>query len=307
MSDPKDPAGLFEKNYLILKNEFSAFADGGSFRLCAAVFTAAGAEIDPDALSAMCFSIKERLSAYPGFMGKRLLLCASALVSDSFWAQRLENISDVCLCLRKELRTPDFPPFTAFLLDRYGDAPETESLCRKTAEIFAASGTYHPLLSGKLSPDFCAAFALSGRPAEEVLTNVENCISALEAGFGSDSGIFHAAAILGLDGRDALSKCDALLRLKICLEGRGTGSVGKLCLAPLACTVLKNPDAGDFADVLSVFSSAMRKKKGFGTLSLGRKKRLALCSWILNSALSDDSPAFGAARWLSAEIIAASL
>ena len=139
------------------------------------------------------------------------------------------------------------------------------------------------------------------------MTDTENCLSALEAGFGSDSGIFHAAVILSLDRRDALSKCDALLRLKSCLEGLGTGRIGKYCLAPLACTVLKNPDAGYFAEDLSFFASAMRKKKGFGTLSLGRKKRLALCSWILNSPLSDDSPAFGAARWLSAEIIADSL
>ena len=274
MADAKTISELFDRNYRILIQEFPAFEKSKTAYVAAAYYTSEGNLIDPDALGNACFLLKDSCAPSPALNGKGLLVSASILCNQQRDIEsRLEDLSEICRKLNGHRESAGVTPSSVFITEENSNPLDWGSVYSAVRTLRHEAMSTYPAL-GELDTSISTAIVLSKDDPEEILSDAAEIQKQLKSIYGEKTKLSFPACMLALCGGAADEKTEALKTYTSSLKTFSSPEFLPVYISLLCSSTNENTPLQ-----IDTITHEMKKKKGFGMLSLSSSKRLALCAF----------------------------
>lgn len=250
--------------------------DGGLIQLtCAGIYVMKDRNVDESLLEQSKRLLKEKLGIFSNFRGTARSPIAAMLAVTGNPERTLDNGIAVYERLKKEFWGSAYLPLAAMVIAQLAEPFAYEEVAGRTRRIYERMKTEHPFLTSGEDSAFCALSALSDRPDDELISDMEACYGLLKPEFFSGNAVQSLAHVLSLCEGTPKEKCGRTMELfgKLKEAGRKFGTEYEL--PALGIFAMTDVDSGQIVQEMLEIDSWLSEQKGFGMLgSINRKQRL---------------------------------
>ncbi|MBO2516270.1 MAG: hypothetical protein CW338_03205 [Clostridiales bacterium] len=280
----KEKCDLLLENIRVLRKAF--WYENNDICLCSAMMlTMAGKKAAPEELKATKKILTERAGVFSNLRGYAKLPVVIGMYNSgspvTYCADVIENYGVI---KRGRINRTSFDVLAAMVLTDTAAEHEldTNEVVDRMNRIYKEMRRNHPLLTGREDMPSAMLLALSGKPEEEVLRDMEDCYARLKPGlsFHRDYVQTMSAVLAVLEGENS-DKCFRLENILQALKIRGRSLNNSMYLPVAAGLVPLNDDTNEIADRILEISDYLAGKKGF-KLS-GKWKRTAYGAMLMMS------------------------
>lgn len=280
----KNICELFERNRAAIAKKF--FLEKGMMSIAAGlVFTGADKEADVEKL-AECRSI---LNKHTGFFSefrdtiKIILLSEMALSDDA--GQYIDDVKTVYCKLHKgHFKDNSYMVLAAMLLCAFNRQNDADAVVEKHNEIMKQMEKLHPFLTDSEDISYVILLALSDRPVDLILDDMNECFDYLKnirkVKVGSDS-MQRLSEILALADGDIKEKCDKVLSLyDILQQDKALTTDGYIFSSLGMLTDIDEAPENVVKNILEAYE-CLKDCKGFDNNSDGKQRRLLVAALLI--------------------------
>ncbi|MBP0966920.1 MAG: DUF4003 family protein [Oscillospiraceae bacterium] len=268
---------LFERNRAAVSKKFM-FENAMMSIAAGLIFTGADKEADPDRLKE-CRSI---LSQHTGIFSeyrdtvKLALLSEMALSGDP--EQYIEDVKAVYKKIhRGHLKDNSYMVLAAMLICDLGKQEHADEIIEKHHEIMQHMEKLHPIITNSEDISYTILLALSDRPADVILSDINACSDYLKAAFkhkiGADS-IQGLSELLALTDGDFRIKCDRVIRIFDALKENKAEIGGGYVFFSLGTLTGIDETTETLVNEIMEANEFLKSCKGFDEKSMDKKDRL---------------------------------
>lgn len=287
----RNKCDLFERNRSAIAGKF-LFEKADMCIAAGLIFTGADKEADIEKLKE-CRSI---LNKHTGFFSeyretvKTVLLSEMSLSDDA--EQYIEDVKAVYKILHKgHFRDNSYMVLAAMLICELGRQDDAERIVEKHNEIMKQMNELHPILTDSEDISYVILLALSDRPTDQILGDMNECQDYLKntckVKAGPDS-VQRISEILSLTDGDIKEKCDKTVRLYDTLlsnkavteDGYVFSSLGMLTGIDREPDIIVN-------EILEAYE-CLKDCKGFDDKPEGKKQRLTVAELLVADSYGSD-------------------
>lgn len=267
------------------------------YPLAASIYTSKGQTVQEEKLRFCNDLLKSRTGMFSNFRGtSRLALLALLAVSDSPKG-KLEKSLEIYDSLKQMFFSSSYLPVASMMIAELAEEEEIPNVISRTRHIYDLMKREHPFLTSSEDSPFAALLALSDRPVEDLIQEMEYCYQILKPSFFSGNAVQSLTHVLSMSEIHPKQKCERTLSLfqKLKEQGYRYGTGEELAtLGVLA--LLDQPEEALVEDIIAA-DEYLRTQRGFGVFGIGSKQRLmyagilAMCDRIEDSSITMDTAA----------------
>ena len=275
---------LFERNRAAISKKF--FLEKGMMSIAAGlVFTGADKEADVEKLTE-CRSV---LNKHTGFFSefrdtiKVILLSEMALSDDA--EQYIEDVKTVYGKLHKgHFKDNSYMVLGAMLLCDLNRQNDADAVVEKHNEIMKQMEKLHPFLTDSEDISYVILLALSDRPVDSILGDMNECFDYLKnirkVKVGSDS-MQRLSEILAITDGDVKEKCDKVIALYDIMQQDKALTMDGYIFSTLGMLTDVEEAPENIAGGISEAYGYLKDCKGFDDNSDGKRSRLMVAQLLV--------------------------
>ena len=272
---------LFAENLKVMQKTFRL--DGTMMHMCCALmYAAAGRVADPDQLVQCRKLIRSREGVISPFRGYAEAAEVCRLVLSGNPERMLENSLAVYQLLKKELKAGRYLPLASMTIAQMAEPHEYERVVQRTRAIYKRMKQEHRILTGPEDSTFCALMALSDRPDEALIKDMESCYVLLKPQFFSANQVQFLSSILALYTEAPEEKCRRVMELFAAFRTAGRRYGTSHELATLGIAAMLYEDMQEAAE--EIISIDTQLKSGIFPMTQGKKYRLMFAALLASCA-----------------------
>lgn len=264
---------LFIKNRDIMKNNFK-WESSTLHPLCACLYTEHEIEIDAVKVSESRSIIKNNTNLFSPFRGTSSLALATMLSLEKDPKNKFQNILNAYEILRKEFRSSQYLPLSAFVMANMIEPLKYDGVVLKSKEIYQRMKNEHPFLTSGEDSGFAVMFALSDLTVDKAINEMESCYQELKDNFFSANAVQSLSHTLALGEENTTEKCNRVMDIFNGLKNEGYKFGTGVELAVLGALVLITDDVKKTIEDLIEVSEVLHNSKGFGAFGTGKVQRM---------------------------------
>ena len=275
---------LFERNRTAISKKF-LFEKSMMSIAAGLIFTGADQEADVEKMAECRSILKKHTGVFSELRDtiKIVLLSEMALSDDA--GQFIEDVKAVYKKLHKgHFRDNSYMVLAAMLLCHLGRQSDADAVVEKHNEILKQMNKLHPILTDSEDISYVILLALSDRPVESILGDMNECLDYLKnirkSKVGSDS-MQRLSEILALTDGDVKEKCDRVIKLYDILQQNKTVTADGYIFSSLG--MLIDIDEAPESIVEGIFEACewMKDCKGFENNAEGKRQRLMVAELLI--------------------------
>ena len=175
---------------------------------------------------------------------------------------RMTQANEYFCLLKRQFEGTEYLVLTAFLLADLANQALTEEAISSGKEIYARMNRQHRILTDKTDRVFAMLMAFSGKTADELTDETEECYQALKKKF-SASGAQTAAQVLSMAAGTPEEKTQRVIDLYDALHDAEIKYGHSDELAPLAALSLADTPLSVLTEEIKEVDEFLKNKKGF--------------------------------------------
>ncbi len=248
--------------------------DSALYSVCANIFCACGRTAEAGNLTECRRVIRKNTRPFSGFRNRRIraiLSCMLSLAENP--EQRMDTAKEYYRLLRRKFKGTEYLVLTSFLLSDLMDRNLTEELAARGKEIYRRMNRKHRFLTDNTDCVFALLLAYSGRPDDDLDTDMEACFQALKRRFSGNGGAQTASQILSLSSGTAEEKTQRVFDLYDALQDTGVAYGHSAELSPLAALTLADTPVPVLAEEIRDVDGFLEEQKYFESKESGRQQR----------------------------------
>ena len=231
--------------------------------VCANLFCAHGETADAERLNECRRIIRESTGFLSKFRSNKVRPILAAMLSmEDKPEDRMTQANEYFCLLKRQFEGTEYLVLTAFLLADLADQALTEEAISSGKEIYARMNRQHRILTDKTDRVFAMLMAFSGKTADELTDETEECYQALKKKF-SASGAQTAAQVLSMAAGTPEEKTQRVIDLYDALHDAEIKYGHSDELAPLAALSLADTPLSVLTEEIKEVDEFLKNKKGF--------------------------------------------
>ncbi len=284
----KNKCELFERNRSAIAGKFMLEKSLMS-TAAGLILTGADKEADVGKLK----ECRKILNRHTGFFSEyrdavKLALVSGMALSDDA-EQYIEDVKAVYKKLHKgHFKDNSYMVLAAMLICDLGRQGDADLIVEKHNELMKRMDKLHPLITDSEDISYVILLALSDRPADAILSDMEECLEHLKkvckVKAGSDT-VQRLSEILALTDGDIREKCERVIRLSDALEQSKTVSVDGYAFSSLGMLIGINEEPEVIAGEILGAYEFLKEKKIFGNDQDDKKQRLMFAELLAAQSL----------------------
>lgn len=249
---------------------------GGLVQLCCAgVYSTHGLIADAQRLEFCKTLLEERVGAFSSFRGAARAPIAAMLSLSDEPENALGRALAVYDRLRQDFHSSAYLPLAALALAQLAPQGAEEALCQRTRALYCEMKRDHPFLTSSEDCAFCALLALSEKPDELLLGDMETCYGLLRGEFFSGNGVQSLSHALALGDCPPEVACGRTMELYHRLRDGGRRFGTSYELPTLGLLALAWAELAEIAADILEIDAWLARQPGFGLLGgVSAKQRL---------------------------------
>lgn len=250
--------------------------DGGLIHMaCAGIYVMKDKNVDEEVLEQSKRLIKEKLGIFSNFRGTARSPIAAMLAVSGNPERALDNGIAVYELLKKEFWGSAYLPLAAMVIAQMVESSDYEKVAGRTRKIYGRMKQEHPFLTSGEDSALCAMLALSDRPDDALISDMEACYKLLKPEFFSGNAVQSLSHVLTLCEGAPEEKCSRTMELFRALKAAGRKYGTEYELPTLGIFAMTDVDSGQIAREMLEIDEWLSGQKGFGVLGgVGSKQRL---------------------------------
>lgn len=280
----RNKCDLFERNraaiskkFVLQKNEMSIAA--------ALMFTSADREADIEKLE----ECRRILNRHTGFFSEYREAVKLVLLSEMSLSDDAERYIVDVKAVYKELHKGHFKDnsymvLAAMLICEYGRQGDADRIIEKHNEIMKQMEKLHPILTDSADISYVILLAMSDRPVDLILSDINECLDYLKrtckVRAGSDS-IQRLSEIVALTEGDFKEKCDKVIKLYDLLQQNKAAIEDGYVFSSLGLLTGADEEQEQIINEILETYEFLKDCKGFGDHSEGKKLRLLFAELLV--------------------------
>lgn len=271
---------LFIANKKAVKKVFPW--DGGLLHTCCAgIYSSKGMSVDTRILAECRNMLKSKTTVFSNFRSTVSAPLISLLATGESPSLTLDNTLQIYKALKKQLRGSVYLPLTSMIIAQSANPLDFDRIVSRTGHIYSLMKSKHPFLTAGEDNAMCALMALSDKPDDILLDDMEECYRILKKHFFSSNAVQSLSHVLALcDGAPA-DKCGRTVHLFKVLKESGRKYGTDYELASLGVLAMSNADFNEIAALMTEIDAWLSKQKGFGAMSPVSKRQRLMYAGIL--------------------------
>ncbi len=275
---------MFERNRSAISKKF-LFENAAMSIAAGLIFTGADKEADIEKLTE-CRNI---LNRHTGVFSEyreavRLALLSEMALSDDA-EQYLEDVKTTYKKLHKgHFRDNSFMVLAAMLICKLGRQTDADEVVKKHNEIMKQMEKDHPILTDSDDISYVILLALSDRPTDSILSDMNECLDYLKntrkIRIGSDS-VQRLSEILALTGGDIREKCDKVIKLYDTLRQNKSALVDGYIFSSFGMLTDINEEPESIVGEISEVYEYLKDSRGFDYKPDSQKQRLMVAELLV--------------------------
>ena len=268
---------LFERNRSAVAGKFM-FENGMMSIAAGLIFTGADKDADVEKLIECRSILKKHTGVFSEYRDtiKLALLSEMALSEDP--EQYIEDVKIVYQQMHKgHFKDNSYMVLAAMLICDLGKQEHADEIVEKHNEIMQQMNQEHPILTDSGDISYVILLALSGRPVDAILSDLNVYSECLKAAFknkvGADS-IQGLSEFLALTDGDIQEKCDKVIRLFEALKERKAEIGGGHVFFALGTLIGIEETTENLVNEIMEAEAFLKECKGFDEKSIEKKDRL---------------------------------
>lgn len=244
------------------------------YPVAANVFCAAGVKADKDRLKECSRMIKKNAGFASYLKSYVLTPFAAKLCVSEDPAALCERVTDMYAILKKHFHRSDYLAMLATLLAERTTEENAVQTAERGRAIYDLMKKEHPLLTSSEDSIMAGFMAFSDKSNEELMEDAEKCYDLLRKEFSDKNTVQSVSHILAMTGGTPEEKVSRLVRIFGMLKDAGRRYGKHYELPTLAAVSLIDADEKELVDTILGIDSLLAVEKGYGALTLDKKKRL---------------------------------
>ena len=274
----------FIANRATVKEAFK-WDNAAVYAICANLFCASGRTADKNRLVECRKVISKQTGLFSKFRGKLSSILSCILAIDDDPEGRMALAAEYYHLLKREFKDTEYLALIAFLL------PEAEEKSLMAEKIVRGKNLYrrmdkeHPIITDNSDSVFAVTMALSEKPDDELIEDLEACYQTLKTRFSSSDAIQTVAQILAIAAGKPEEKAQRVIDLYDALKEAGVEYGDSSELAPLAALSMTDFPFQNLADEIKEVDAFLKAQKAYGYVE--EKQRAMHAVMIVSDQYAD--------------------
>lgn len=163
-----------------------------------------------------------------------------------------------------------------------------EKYIGRTNEIYSRMKDEHKILTSDADIPFAAVLATSDLDVDHIINDMEACFKILKGEFSSKDSVQAICEVLALSDEAPKTKCAKVIELFNALKKAGRKYGTGYELATLGTLVMSKASTDEIVELIAQADDYLKKQRGFGNFTLGRRARRMYASQLALNFLSPD-------------------
>ena len=283
---------LFERNRSAVSGKF-LFENNLMCTAAGLIFTGADREADPERMKECRRILKQHTGVFSEYRDAIRLALLSEMALSEDPEQYIEDVKAVYRKIHKgHFKDNSYMVLAAMLICDFGKQEHADEIIEKYHEIMQRMEKQHPILTDAEDISYVILLALSDRPVDAILSDMDACADYLKAAFkrkvGADS-VQGLSEFLALTDGNAQEKCDKVIRLFDALKERKADIGGGHVFFSLGTLTGTDETAETAADEIMEAEAFLKNCKGFDEKSMDKKDRLMFAVLLAAASCGADA------------------
>jgi len=265
---------LFVDNYRLIKSSFK-WDNGMNIRLGALLYAMEERVADTKAIKKCKSVIKEISSTFSAFKDTTYFMTASMLSLQQEPEEKFEKAVHIYQEMKKEgFHTSPYLTLAALSVALQVEEYDHRRVIATAKSFYMAMKAEHKFITSSDDYGFATLLAISDRPVEQTVKEMEVCYRLLKESFSYSNAVQSLTHVLALGEEDAALKCTRVEELYEALKKRKCKFGKGLELPFLGVVALLSEDTEKLCDEIVETNEYLKSKKGFGTWSIANQQRV---------------------------------
>lgn len=280
---------LFADNYMALSKNFK-WGYTINNKLGALLYTMDNRIADIGAISNCRQIIKDNTGLFSQFKDMTSFVTAVMLSLHEEPELTLRNAVEIYNKLKQEgFHASPYLVLSALSIVFQADPSDYDQIVRITKNYYSGMKEEHRFITSSDDYGFAALLALSGKPIEQTIREIEECFQILRQNFLYKNSIQALSQVLAFSEENAPEKCRRTVDLYEALINRRCKSGQGFELSFLGVMALLKKDTQLLADETAEVNEYMKDKKGFGFWSISSRERIMFSAALVCDDYLEDA------------------
>ena len=264
---------LFANNYIVLSKKFK-WNNTINTRLGALLYAMENREADVDAINRCRKIIKDNTGVFSQFKDTTNFMSSVMMALQAEPEVMFKSILNVYDAMKQEgFHASPYLVLAAISIALQSDPYNYQKVIVSAKNYYDAMKEEHKFITSSDDYGFAALLAMTDKPVEQAVREMESCYRILKGEFFSANAVQALSHVLTFSEEEAYTKCMRVSSLNSALKKRkckiGTG----IELSFLGVTALLKEDSEKLADEIVEVRDYLKGRKGFGGWSISNTER----------------------------------
>ena len=283
---------LFERNRSAVAGKFM-FENNMMSIAAGLIFTVADKEADVEKLKECRSILKKHTGVFSEYRDTIKLALISEMALSGDPEQYIEDVKAVYRKMHKgHFKDNSYMVLAAMLICDLGKQKHADAIVEKHNEIMQQMNKEHPILTDSEDISYVILLALSDRPVDAILSDMNAYSDCLKAAFrhkvGADS-IQGLSEFLALSDGNVQEKCDKVIRLFDALKERKADIGGGHVFFALGTLIGIDETTENLVNEIMEAEEFLKDCKGFDEKSIDKKDRLMFAVLLAAASYGTDA------------------
>ena len=273
---------LFIENRDTVKSVF-AWESSYMHPVCAAIITDQGMHADEERLRTCKDIIKEKTGFFSNFRSNAMLTMIAMMSIDTDPSFKLDKALYVYNELKEYFSRSQYLPVASMMIADIAEPQYYSEVAVHSRRIYNLMRAKHPFLTSSEDSIYAAMLAMTKRPEDDLVSEIESCYHLLRNSFFSGNAVQALAHVLTLCEGTPEEKVRKTMDLFNTLKARGRKYGTSFELASLGVLAMLPEKLETIVEDMLEVDEFLSNQKGYGFLGLDRKQRLMHAGMIVTS------------------------
>lgn len=282
----RNKCDLFVDNYINLSKKFK-WNYTVSTRLGALLYTMENRTVDIDAIVRCRKVIKENTGVFSQFKDTTNFMTSAMLSLQAEPEAMLKGALNVYDAMKEEgFHASPYLVLAAISIALQSDPYNYHKIIISAKNYYTAMKEEHRFITSMDDYGFAALLAMTEKPVNPVIIEMENCYKELKNDFFNSNAVQTLSQILTFSEENTYAKCKRVADLDRALKNRKCKIGAGVPLSFLGVIALLQEDTNKLADEIAETKEYLKSKKGFGAWSISSPERVMFSIAIVCDAPS---------------------
>lgn len=284
----ENKCNLFANNYIELNKRYR-WNNTINTRLGALLYTMENRVADAEAIDRCRKVIKENTGVFSQFKDTTNFMSSVMLALQPEPEVMFKSILNVYDAMKKEgFHSSPYLVLAAISIALQSDPYDYRKVIISAKTYYDAMKEEHKFITSSDDYGFAALLAMTDKPVDQVVKEMENCYRILKGEFFGANAVQALSHVLTFSEEDAYTKCQRVSHLNKALKDKKCKIGSGIELSFLGVTALLGQDAQLLAEEVAEVRDYLKGKKGFGGWTVSSTERVMFAvAVVCDDYLSD--------------------